>query len=201
MLLEHQGRSPRVDPSAYVAPNATLCGDVTVGPGCRVLFGAVLTAEGGPVRLGADCIVMENAVVRGTAKDPVDVGDHVLIGPTAYLTGCTVADNVFLATGTRIFNGARLGERCEVRINAIVHLRTVLAPGTTVPINWIAVGDPAQLFPPDQHDRIWAVQQELDFPGYIFGLDRAAGGETIMPAMTRRYGRALAKHQDDRELP
>ncbi|WP_133847548.1 gamma carbonic anhydrase family protein [Labedaea rhizosphaerae] len=198
MLLEHRGQAPRIDPSAYVAPNATLCGDVTVGPGCRVLFGAVVTAEGGPVRLGADCIVMENAVVRGTPKDPVDVGDHVLIGPTAYLTGCTIADDVFLATGTRVFNGARIGARSEVRINAVVHLRTVLAPDTTVPIGWVAVGDPAQLFSPERHDEIWAVQRELDFPGYVFGLERS---DTLMPEMTTRYGRALATHRDDRELP
>lgn len=198
MLLEHQGKTPTIDPSAYVAPNATLCGDVTIGPGCRVLFGAVITAEGGPVRLGADCIVMENAVVRGTPKDPVDVGDHVLIGPAAYLTGCTIAADVFLATGTRVFNGAQIGERSEVRINAVVHLRSVVAPDTTVPIGWIAVGDPAQLFPPDRHDKIWAVQRELDFPGYVFGLER---GETLMPKMTERYSRALATHRDDRELP
>ena len=198
MLLEHRGKAPQVDPSAYVAPTATLCGDVTIGPGCRVLFGAVVTAEGGPVRLGADCIVMENAVVRGTPKDPVDVGDHVLIGPTAYLTGCTIADDVFLATGTRVFNGARIGARSEVRINAVVHLRTVLAPDTTVPIGWVAVGDPAQLFSPERHDEIWAVQRELDFPGYVFGLER---GDNLMPEMTARYSRALATHRDDRELP
>jgi carbonic anhydrase/acetyltransferase-like protein (isoleucine patch superfamily) len=198
MLLEHQGKAPTVDATAYVAPNATLCGDVTIGPGCRVLFGAVITAEGGPVRLGAECIVMENAVVRGTPKDPIHVGDHVLIGPTAYLTGCTIDDDVFLATGTRVFNGARIGERSEVRINAVVHVRTVLAPDTTVPIGWVAVGDPAQLFSPDRHDEIWAVQRELDFPGYVFGLER---GDTLMPKMTERYSRALATHRDDRERP
>ena len=68
MLLEHQGLSPQVDPTAYVAPTATLCGDVRVSAHCRVLFGAVLTAEGGPVELGEHVIVMENAVVRGTPE-------------------------------------------------------------------------------------------------------------------------------------
>ncbi|GAA2654670.1 hypothetical protein [Nonomuraea recticatena] len=106
MLLEHQGLSPAVDPTAYVAPTATLCGDVRVGPGCRVLFGAVLTAE----------------------------------------------------------------------------------------------GDPAELFPPDRHERIWAVQRELDFPGCVFGLPRAADGESIMPEVSRRYGRALDRHRTDRIL-
>ncbi|MFD1930817.1 MULTISPECIES: gamma carbonic anhydrase family protein [Nonomuraea] len=197
MLVEHLGKSPSVDPTAYVAPTATLCGDVRVGPGCRVLFGAVLTAEGGPVELGEGCIVMENAVLRGTRQDPLTLGRHVLVGPLAYLTGCAVEDDAFLATGSRVFNGARIRTRAEVRVNAVVHLRTTVAEGTTVPIGWVAVGDPAELFPPDRHDAIWAVQRELDFPGYVFGLPRAADGESIMPEVSRRYGRALGRHGDD----
>ena len=121
----------------------------------------------------------------------------MLVGPRAYLTGCTVADNVFFATGTTVFNGARIGTRSEIRVNAVVHLRTHIPPGTTVPIGWIAVGDPAQLFPPSEHERLWQVQRELDFPGYVFGLPRAAEGDTTMPELTRRYSRALGHHQDD----
>ena len=200
MLLEHEGRGPVVDPDAYVAPTATLCGDVRVGPGCRVLFGAVLTAEGGPVELGEGCLVMENAVLRGTRLDPLRLGRHVLVGPTAYLTGATVEDDAFLATGSRVFNGARIGARAEVRINGIVHLRTTLPPGATVPIGWVAVGDPARILPPGAHDEIWSVQRDLDFPGYVFGLERPGEGESIMPEVSRRYGRMLARHRDDRPL-
>jgi carbonic anhydrase/acetyltransferase-like protein (isoleucine patch superfamily) len=66
VLIEHDGRRPRVAESAYVAPNAVVAGDVVVGEDCRVLFGAVLTAEGGgSIELGERCIVMENALVRG----------------------------------------------------------------------------------------------------------------------------------------
>ena len=75
MLLEHRGRRPRIHDSAYVAPNAVVCGDVTVGENCRILFGAVLTAEGGPILLGSHCIIMENAVLRGTQRHPVRIGD------------------------------------------------------------------------------------------------------------------------------
>jgi len=200
MLLEHQDLAPTVDPDAYVAPTATLCGDVRVGPGCRVLFGAVLTAEGGPVELAEGCIVMENAVLRGTRRDPLRLGRHVLVGPGAYLTGATVEDDVFLATGSRVFNGARVGTRAEVRINGTVHLRTVLAPDATVPIGWVAVGDPARILPPGAHEGIWSVQRELDFPGYVFGLDRPDEGATLMPELSRRYGRQLARHHDDRPL-
>jgi carbonic anhydrase/acetyltransferase-like protein (isoleucine patch superfamily) len=200
MLLEHQGKRPRVHPSAYVAPTATICGDVTIGEDSRVLFGAVISADGGPVRIGARCIVMENAVIRGTPRQPTRLGNHVLVGPRAYLTGCTVEDDVFLATGVAIFNGARIGVRAEVRINGVVHLNTALPPDVTVPIGWVAVGDPAEILPPGEHERIWAIQEPLDFPRTVFGLERAPAGETIMPEMTRRYARALARHRDDRIL-
>lgn len=198
MLLEHDGKSPHIDPSAYIAPNATISGDVTIGKESRVLFGAVITAEGGPVEIGDQCIVMENAVIRGTARHPTCLGNYVLVGPRAYLTGCTIEDSVFLATGATVFNGAWIGARAEVRINGVVHLRTVLAPDSVVPIGWIAVGDPAEILPPQERERIWAIQEPLDFPGTVFGLERAAAGETIMPELTRRYARALQRHQNDR---
>ena len=200
MLIEHLGERPRVDPTAYIAPTAVLSGEVIVGPRCRILFGAVLTAEGGSIEIGSQCIVMENAVVRGSKPYPTRIGDNVLVGPRAYLTGCTVADDVFLATGSTIFNGASIGARAEVRINGVVHIRTRIEPDTTVPIGWVAVGDPAEIHPPGDDDRIWAIQEQLDFPGHVFGLERPAPGETIMPELATRYGRALAAHFDDHVL-
>jgi carbonic anhydrase/acetyltransferase-like protein (isoleucine patch superfamily)/enamine deaminase RidA (YjgF/YER057c/UK114 family) len=189
---------PRIDGSAYVAPTATVCGAVTIGADCRILFGAVLVAEGGRVEIGARSIVMENAVIRGSARHPLRVGASVLVGPRAYLSGCDVADHVFLAAGATVFNAASLGPRAEVRINGVVHLRTRLPADAVVPIGWVAVGDPAAILPPDQHEQIWAVQAPLDFPRTVFGLPRPSSGETIMPELTRRYGAALDRHRDDR---
>jgi carbonic anhydrase/acetyltransferase-like protein (isoleucine patch superfamily) len=180
-----------------VAPTATICGDVIIGENSRVLFGAVMVAEGEPVEIGAECIVMENAVIRGTRRHPVRVGQHVLVGPRAYLTGCTIEDDVFLATGATIFNGARIGTRAEVRINGVVHLKANLPPDTTVPIGWVAVGDPAHILPPHEHEKIWAIQEPLNFPHEVFGLARAPKGKTIMPELTRRYARFLSKHRED----
>jgi carbonic anhydrase/acetyltransferase-like protein (isoleucine patch superfamily) len=200
MLIEHDGKRPSIHPSVTVAPNAVVCGDVTIGKDSRILFGAVLVAEGGPVEVGAECIIMENAVIRGVSHHPVRIGDNVLVGPRAYLSGCTIESCVFLATGATVFNGATIGPRAEVRINGIVHLKTALPAGQTVPIGWIAVGDPVEIRPPGEHERIWAAQEPLNFPREVFGLQRAAKGGTIMPEVTRRYGRRLARHNEDRIL-
>ena len=197
MLIEHGGASPRVDATAWIAPNAVLCGDVTVGPGTRVLFGAQVIAESGSIAIGRETIVMENAVLRSSERHPLRIGDNCLIGPQAHVVGCTVASRVFLATGSAVFHGARLGAESEVRVNGVVHLRTHLAEGQTVPIGWVAVGDPARVLPPDQHEAIWEVQEPLDFPGTVYGYGRA---EATMERITRRLSRALASFAapDDR---
>lgn len=196
MLYEHLGARPRIHDTAVIAPTAVISGDVEIGADCQVLHGAVITAEGGPITLGENVIVMENAIVRASSANPVHIGDHVLIGPGASVSGAVIGDEVFLATGTRVFNGAKIGARAEVRINAVVHLRTTLPEDTVVPIGWVAVGDPLLLLSPDKHEEIWAAQRELDFPGYVFGVDRDT--PDVMVQLTERYGRSLARHADDR---
>ncbi|MCR2784325.1 MULTISPECIES: gamma carbonic anhydrase family protein [unclassified Microbacterium] len=198
MRFEHLGAQPRIHPDAQVAPTAVISGDVHIGPDCQILHGAVLTSEGGPLTLGAHVIVMENALVRATSTNAVHIGDHTLVGPMASISGATIGEEVFLATGTRVFNGARVGSRSEVRINAVVHLRTVLPERSVVPIGWVAVGDPARILSPDRHEEIWALQQELDFPGYVFGLDRDT--PDLMAQLTERYARSLARHEHDRRV-
>lgn len=200
MLLEHEGKSPRIHESAYVAPNATICGDVRIDEGTCILFGAVITADGGSVAIGRESIIMENAVVRGTPRHPVTIGNHVLVGPRAYLSGCTIEDDVFLATGSTLFNGSIIKTRAEVRINGVVHLKSVVQPDTTVPIGWVAVGNPARIYPPKDHDDIWAIQKELDFPGEVFGVERPEPGHSKMPAVARRYTRALRRHRRDKVI-
>ena len=194
MLVEHAGRSPRIHPGAYVAPNALVCGDVEIGPGCRVMFGAQIVAEGGRIEIGAECIVLENAVLRSTFRHPLSIGRNCLIGPQTHLVGCTLDAEVFVATAASVFHGARVGRGAEVRINAVVHLSTVLEPGATVPIGWVAVGDPARILPPDAHDAIWAVQQPLNFPSTVYGIDRA---DASMVAITQRMAEVLGAHQRD----
>jgi carbonic anhydrase/acetyltransferase-like protein (isoleucine patch superfamily) len=201
VLLEHRGVTPGVDQTARVAPNATICGDVTIGPNTSIGFGVVITAESGPVRIGSNCVIMDTAVIRGVKDDPVTIGNNVLVGPRAYLVGCTIEDEVFLATGATVFNGARIGKRSWVRINGIVHLRTVLPPDAIVPLNWIALDDPVSILPPDKQDEIWTILKRLDFPKYVFGVERPPAGQSIMPEIMPRYAAALRRwHAEDAML-
>ncbi|TDD69891.1 gamma carbonic anhydrase family protein [Jiangella aurantiaca] len=194
MLIEHDGERPTVAPSAYVAPTAVLSGDVRVGAGSRILFGAVVSADGGPVHVGDNCIVMEHAVLRGRSGFPLTLGENVLTGPHAHLNGATIEDDVFLATGVSVFPGARVERGAEVRVNAVVHVNTRVTSGATVPIGWIAVGDPAELYPPSAHDEYWPKLKALDFPGTLFHVPR---DELTMRRMTGIYGETFGRDIDD----
>jgi carbonic anhydrase/acetyltransferase-like protein (isoleucine patch superfamily) len=194
VLVEHEGRAPLVDPDAWVAPTAVLCGDVRVGTGARILWNAVLVDDGGFVEVGEQTIVMEHALLRGRGDHPVRVGANVIVGPHAHVNGATVGDGAFLATGGAVFPGARVGAGAEVRINGVVHVNSALPNGGLVPIGWVAVGDPAQVLAPERHDDIWAIQRELDFPGTVLGIERGAPAAEA----TARYAELFGRHRDDR---
>jgi carbonic anhydrase/acetyltransferase-like protein (isoleucine patch superfamily) len=197
MLIRHRGLEPSIDPSAYVAPSATVVGDVRIAAGARILHGAVLTAEDGAVVIGEDTVVMENALVRGRRDHPARIGSAVLIGPHAHVNGSTVEDEVFIATGAALFPGSVIGAGAEVRIHGVVQVNTVVAPGAVVPIGWVAVGNPATILSPDRHEEIWAIQRELDFPGTVYGIGR----DVPMRELMRRQSNYYAAHSTDEPLP
>ncbi|WP_213816954.1 gamma carbonic anhydrase family protein [Glaciihabitans sp. dw_435] len=188
MLIRHRDREPSVEPSAYVAPSAVIVGDVRIAAGARILHGAVLSAEDGLVTIGENSVVMENALIRGRAEHPARIGASVMVGPHAHINGSIVEDEAFIATGASLFPGSRVGAGAEVRINGVVQVNTVLAPGAVVPIGWVAVGDPASILPPDRHDDIWAIQRELDFAGTVYGVGRGVPMTELMRRQSEHYG-------------
>jgi carbonic anhydrase/acetyltransferase-like protein (isoleucine patch superfamily) len=196
MIIQHAGKHPEIDATALIAPDATVCGNVQIGPGARILYGARIIGEnGGAIKIGRDCIVMENAVLRATARHSCNIGDNCVIGPHAHVVGATLEREVFIATAAAIFHGAVLGHGAEVRPHATVHLRTKLPPGSTVPIGWVAVGDPAQILSPDRHDEIWAVQKPLNFPEWVYGYARET--PDLMRNITHSLSEALGAHVAD----
>jgi carbonic anhydrase/acetyltransferase-like protein (isoleucine patch superfamily) len=199
MEIRHLESIPSIDPEAYVAPTAVLSGQVRVGPGSCVLHGAVLSADGGPVEIGTSCVIMEHAVLRGTPRHPLTIGDHVLAGPHCYLTGCTVGDEVFIATGAMVFNGAQMGRASSVALGGAVHIGCVVPPETRIPVGWVAVGDPARLYPPGEAEAIRAGLEEAGgFLPLVFGADPAADRGQQMRAAMRRYASFLSRsHHGD----
>jgi gamma-carbonic anhydrase len=202
ILVEHAGRRPRVDPTAWVAPNAVLSGAVSVGPHTRVLYGAVLTAEGKEeLVVGSECVIMELAVLRAAGRFPLRLGERVLIGPHTHLSGCIVGARSFIATGAMVFNGAVLGEACVVALSGKVHIDTELPANTWVPMSHIAFGRPARIYPPERSPAVHEELTRLGFAQYVFGIDAEGKDRAqIMDELLTRYTRALGSHAEDRVL-
>jgi carbonic anhydrase/acetyltransferase-like protein (isoleucine patch superfamily) len=151
------------------------------------------------VRIGQHCIIMEYAVIRGAGKHPCTLGNHVLVGPHAHITGATIQGRAFIATGASVFNGAILEAGVVVAINAVVHINTRCLAGTGVPIGHIAFGDPAKVYAPHEAPAVHAQLSALGFTKAVFGLEaqRLADADTI-EKLCERYARLLGAHQDDR---
>lgn len=154
MIVSSNGKKPKIHSSCYVAPSATVSGDVTIGSGSAVLAGAAIVSEGAPISIGSDTVIMENAVLKASGGSalqfPLSIGDRCIVGPHAYVVGATVGEGCFVASGAKIFNGASLQDGCGVALGAIVHVNARLAEGTTVPMLHIAAGDPAAIVSPEK---------------------------------------------------
>jgi carbonic anhydrase/acetyltransferase-like protein (isoleucine patch superfamily) len=202
MLLRHRGQEPVVDPSAFVAPTATLVGDVRVGPRARVMYGAVLDAEAARVEVGECAIVCEHAVLRATAAGgtprPVVLADHVFVGPHATLLGCRVDRCAYLATGVTVLHAARIGAGGSVAVGALVHAGAVVPDERFVPPNMVAVGDPVRLLPADDPEALGEAVRSTGFARLAFGVeavweDRIARYEQMAEVRSGEF----AAHADD----
>ncbi len=200
MIIRHLNKDPKISRTSYVAPNAVICGDVYIGENVRVMFGAQIIAESSAITIGDNSIILENAVIRGTENHSVSIGVNCLIGPNSHLAGCILEDNVFIATGASIFHRALIKNGSEVRINAVVHLKTVVPENTTIPINWVAVGDPMAKFSPEDHEQIWEIQKRYNFPTIVYGIARPKKNESKMPEVCKVMSERLSTHFSDEQI-
>ncbi|MGH3146516.1 MAG: gamma carbonic anhydrase family protein [Rubrobacter sp.] len=174
--IRSRGREPVVDASAFVAPTAVLVGRVSVGPGARVMYGAVLDSEASRVEVGETAIVCENAVLRGTSVAetdlPVVVGDHAFLGPHATLLRCVVGPACYVATGATVLQGAMVGSGAVVAVGALVHANASVPDEFFVPPNTVAVGDPLEVYAPGDEGLPEAIKS-ADFALTAFGVQTA----------------------------
>jgi carbonic anhydrase/acetyltransferase-like protein (isoleucine patch superfamily) len=199
VILSSDTKKPKIHSSAYVAPSATLSGDVTVGAGCAILHGAVIVAEGAPVTIGAESVIMEHAVVKASGGDalkfPVTIGSKCIVGPHAYVVGATVGDGCFIASGSKIFNSARIEDGAGIAIGAIVHVGARVGKGVAVPMLHIVAGDPATIYPPE---RAAEAEAKTGFYENVFNVEP---GDDARARAAESYSKFLRKiHAQDKPL-
>jgi carbonic anhydrase/acetyltransferase-like protein (isoleucine patch superfamily) len=131
--------APRIDPEAYVHPDATVIGDVTLGPGTTVWAQTVIRGDYGSIVIGARTSVQDGAVLHTTPVQPTWVGDDCVVGHLAHLECCTVHDGSLVGTGSIVLH------RAVVEAGALVGAGAVVPNGMVVPSGAMALGVPAKL--------------------------------------------------------
>ncbi len=137
-LYEIDGKRPRVAEDAWVAPSAELIGEVILGPGASVWFGAVIRADNTPIVIGARTNIQEGAMLHSDPGVPLTVGEDVTVGHHAILHGCTVGSRSLIGMGATVLNRAVIGAECLVGAGALVTEGKEFAAGSLV------VGSPAK---------------------------------------------------------
>ncbi|WP_328581250.1 gamma carbonic anhydrase family protein [Streptomyces sp. NBC_00370] len=126
------GKSPEIDPSAFLAPTSVVVGEVFVAAGVSVWYHTVLRADCGAIRLGADCNIQDNCTLHSDPGMPLTVGERVSVGHNAVLHGCTVEDDVLIGMGATVLNGAHIGAGSLVAAQTLVPQGMRVEPGSMV---------------------------------------------------------------------
>lgn len=139
VILPVKGISPSIGVDTFIAPNATIVGDVTMGEGCSVWFNAVIRGDVNSIIIGNKVNIQDNAVIHCTyEKNKTIIGNNVSIGHTAIVHGCTIHDNVLIGMGSIVM------DRAEIGSNSIIAAGAVVLEGTIVPSGSIFAGVPAK---------------------------------------------------------
>lgn len=132
IVYQFQGHVPAVDPTARVAENAVLAGQVTLAAKVNIWYGAVLRGDMASITIGEGSNVQDGAVFHGGLGYPVRVGRSVTVGHRAVVHGCTVEDGCLVGMGSILMNGCVIGAGSLIAAGALVTQNTVIPPGSLV---------------------------------------------------------------------
>ena len=139
MLIEFEGKRPRIGKDVFIAPTAIVIGDVEIGDGSSVWFGTVLLADFGPIRIGCNCSIQDNSVIHTDTDWPTIIGDNVTIGHNVTVEGCRVGDNSLLGSGSVVLASTTIGERTLLAANSTVLEKSEFPPDV------LLAGSPAKI--------------------------------------------------------
>lgn len=140
MILAYRGILPEIAASAYLAPTATVVGDVHVGEEAGIWFGVILRGDVNRIRIGRRTNLQDGTIVHVTSgTHPTTIGDGVTVGHGAKLHGCTIGNGCLIGIGAIVLDGAEIGDESMVAAGSLV------TPGTTAPPRSLLVGSPARI--------------------------------------------------------
>ncbi len=131
VILPVRGKSPQIADDCFVAENATIVGDVTMGNQCSIWFSAVVRGDVNYIKMGNKVNIQDGAVIHGTYKvSPTTIGNNVSIGHNALVHGCTIQDNVLVGMGSIIMDGCVVESNCIIAAGAVIPKNTIVESGS-----------------------------------------------------------------------
>ena len=131
VILPVENKYPEFGNNCFIAPNATIVGDVRMGNQCSVWFNAVIRGDVNSIRMGNKVNVQDGALIHCTyQKTKTEIGDNVSIGHNAIVHGCKIAANVLIGMGAVVMDNASIGSNCIIAAGAVVLENTVIEPGS-----------------------------------------------------------------------
>ena len=138
-LFAFEGRAPRIDPTAFVAPTATLIGDVVVEAGASIWFNAVLRGDYGPIVVREGANVQDGSVLHAPPGIPVDIGPGATVAHLCVIHGAHVGPEALIANHATVLDGAVIGA------GSLIAAHSLVTAGAQIPAGMLAVGAPAQI--------------------------------------------------------
>ena len=159
LLVPFNGSSPSVDGSAWVAPNATLVGAVSLAAGASAFFGTVVRADSNSIFIGERTNLQDNVVVHVDGDAPARIGSGVSVGHSAVVHGCTIEDDCLIGMNATVLNRAVVGHESLVAAGALV------LEGTVIPPRSLVAGVPAKVRRELTDDEVAGIRRNAD--GYV----------------------------------
>ncbi|MBP3043851.1 gamma carbonic anhydrase family protein [Arthrobacter jiangjiafuii] len=138
-IITLRGQTPTVDPSVFLAPTASLIGDVVMAAGSSAFYGVCVRGDSNAIRVGAGTNLQDNVVLHADPGFPTTVGERVSVGHGAVVHGCTVEDDCLIGMSATVMNGAVVGAGSLVAAGAVV------LEGTVIPPRSLVAGVPAKV--------------------------------------------------------
>ncbi|MET3683610.1 carbonic anhydrase/acetyltransferase-like protein (isoleucine patch superfamily) [Alkalibacillus flavidus] len=139
MILPYNEQYPMIDPTAYIADDAVISGDVTIGAYSSVWFKTVIRGDVSPTHIGQNVNIQDQSMLHQSPNQPLVLEDGVTVGHQVLLHSCQIRKNALIGMGSTILDGAEIGE------NAFIGAGSLVPPGKTIPPNTLAFGRPAQV--------------------------------------------------------
>jgi len=139
MIISYKGKTPKIAPSAFVAENAVIIGDVEIGENSSVWFGCVIRCEENKIVIGKNTNIQDLTTIHTDHCCSVIIGDNVTVGHNVVLHGCEIGNNVLIGMGTIIMNGSKIGD------NSLIGAGSLITQNMVIPPNTLVFGRPAKV--------------------------------------------------------